>query len=161
MLHATRLTPNIDICPPQMEFEQREAALRDALQSDFQADLDGQLLLAEIRHQKEMDQLRTELGRVEATPLKVAAGSIVVWNQQTPTGASEGRTNSDAPPTAPYPSVPGRSLHQKIQVNAAAGGRGRPGAAASGKPVVLGKRSSFKTPAQKAALDDKTKATKM
>lgn len=146
-----------------MEFEQREVAIRDALQNEFQADLDGQLLLAEIRHEKEIDQLRTELSGGEATPSKVAVGDIVVWNRQTLTGAVEdtSRIDSGGAPTTPSSSASRRSLHQNIQVSVAAGRGGRRGAAPSGNPAVIKKRSSFKAPVQKAALDDKKKSAKM
>lgn len=161
--HPTRPTPNTDHYIPQMEFEQREVTIRDALQSEFQADLDGQLLLAEIRHEKEMDQLRTELSGGEANPSKVAAGDIVVWNRQTLTGAVKdtSRINSGGTPTTPSPSASRRSLHQNIQVSVGAGRGGRRGAAPSGNLAVIRKLSSFKPPVQKAALDDKKKTAKM
>lgn len=146
-----------------MEFELREVAIRDALQSEFQADLDGQFLLAEIRHEKEMDQLRRELSGGETTPSKIAAGDIVVWNRQTLTEAVEdtSRVNLGGAPTTPSPSVSRRGLHQSKQVSVAAGrGRGR-GAAPRGNPAVIRKRSSFKPPAQKAALNDKKETAKM
>lgn len=123
----------------QMEFESREVALRDALQNDFQADLDGQLLLAEIRHQKEIDALRLELGGDKAPLAKAAAGAIVVYNAESPQYEAKGDRASSASSPARSPSVPRRPLQRRMG-SGAGGNLGR-------------KFPVFKTPVQKASPD--------
>lgn len=98
----------------QVEFESREVALRDALESDFQADLDGQLLLAEIRHQKEIEQLRVELVRQEEPSGEtIAAGPMVVYSPETPQREREDQDTPGSSSSARRPSLSRRPLPQK------------------------------------------------
>lgn len=124
-----------------MEFESREVALRDALESDFQADLDGQLLLAEIRHQKEIDLLRMELGGGKAPSAGVAAGAIVVYSAETPQREGKGEGASGASSSARSPSLSRHPLQRKMGTG---GNLGR-------------KFPAFKTPVQKSLPDDGSK----
>lgn len=123
----------------QMEFESREVALRDALESDFQADLDGQLLLAEIQHQKEIDALRLELGGGKATLAEAAAGAIVIHNAETPRREEKGEGASGASSSARSPSLSRRPLQRKMG-SSVGGNLGR-------------KFPVFKTPVQKPLPD--------
>lgn len=123
----------------QMEFESREVALRDALESDFQADLDGQLLLAEIRHQKEIDALRLELSGGKAPLAEAAAGAIVVFNAGSPQCGEKGEGASGASSSARSPSLSRRPLQRRV-VSGAGGTLGR-------------KLPVFKTPVQKVSPD--------
>lgn len=93
-----------------MEFESREVALRDYLESDFQADLDGRLLLAEIRHQKEIDQLRVELVGREEPSAETAAGPMVVYSPETPQREREGQGTAASSSTARRPSLSRRPV---------------------------------------------------
>lgn len=122
-----------------MEFESREVALRDALESDFQADLDGQLLLAEIRHQKEIDALRLELGGGKSPLAEAAAGAIVVYNGESPQCGEKGQGASGASSSARSPSLSRPPLQRGV-VSGAGGKLGR-------------KFPVFKTPVQKASSD--------
>lgn len=137
----------------QMEFENREAALRDSLQSEFQADLDGQLLLAEIRHQKEMDQLRMELGNDPVSPTDLTGKALVVYGgETTPSRGDDGRTKSPNPST-PSPSLKRQSVQGKMPLRGESGdGRyviGVVGASAvRPKSGLTRKLPSFRTPAQ-------------
>lgn len=127
-----------------MEFESREVALRDALESDFQADLDGQLLLAEIRHQKEIDELRLKL-RDEKVPLsEAAAGAIVVYNAESPRRhGGNGDGGSDGPSSARSPLLSRRPLRRRM---------------GSGVGGNLGRKFPvFKTPFQKSSPDAESK----
>lgn len=139
-----------------MEFESREVALREALESNFQADLDGQLLLAEIRHQKEMEQLRVELGGGNAPSAEAATSAIILYSTDTP---RRGGT-FDAPSSTRPPSLSRRPLQQKMGVGVAAGenssGAGGVGEVVtpSGKQPGLGRKFPvFKTPVQKVSPD--------
>lgn len=144
----------ISLLVAQMEFENREAALRDSLQSEFQADLDGQLLLAEIRHQKEMDQLRMELRNDPESPTDVTSKALVVYGgETTPSRRDDGSTKSPNPSNPP-PSLPRHSVQRKMPLRGESGeGRcdtGVVGAAAvRPKSGLLRKLPSFRTPAQK------------
>lgn len=154
-------TAEFDNLWPQMEFESREVALREALQSEFQADLDGQLLISEIRHQKEVDQLRLELGGGEPSS-KVAAGSLVVYSSETPQGQPEG---ASGPSSTRRPSRSRRPLQQKACMSMATGGnRGAAGAGRvltpSGKPALVTKIPAFKSPVQKVSLGENKIADK-
>lgn len=120
-----------------MEFESREVALRDALESDFQANLDGQLLLAEIRHQKEIDLLRLELGCGGKAPsAEATAGAIVVYGAETPSCEEKGVGASGASSFARFPPLSSRPI-QRTMGGCAGGNLGR-------------KLPVFKTPVQKS-----------
>lgn len=87
--------------------------MRDSLESDFQADLDGQLLLAEIRHQKEMDQLRVELvGRKEPSA-ETADRPMVVYSPETLQCETEGQGTPSSSSSVRRPSLSRRPLQQK------------------------------------------------
>lgn len=135
-----------------MEFESREAALRDTLESDFQADLDGQLLLAEIRHQKEMDRLRVELAGSEKPTTEAKTGNIVVYDPETPQCAGRGQHSSGAASFTPSPSFSRRPLH-KMNIGETSGGNiGAGGVHVPTTPreAQLGRKFPvFKTPVQK------------
>lgn len=143
-----------------MEFESREVALRAALESDFQADLDGQLLLAEIRHQKEMEQLRVELGGGKAPSAEAATGAIIVYNAATPRRKEKGGCKFGAPSSVGPPSLSRRPRQQKMDVGMAAaehssdadcvGGVATPG---EKQPGLGRKFPVFKPPVQKVSPD--------
>ncbi|CAM9308136.1 unnamed protein product [Ectocarpus fasciculatus] len=136
----------------KMEFESREVVLRDSLESDFQADLDGQLLLAEIRHQKEMDRLRVELAGREKPTTEEKTGEIVVYNPETPQRAGRGQLSSGASSSTPSPSFPRRPL-QKMNIGEASGGNNGAGgvhAPTTPRGMQLGRKFPvFKTPVRK------------
>ncbi|CAM9176054.1 unnamed protein product [Ectocarpus sp. 6 AP-2014] len=136
----------------KMEFESREVALRDTLESDFQADLDGQLLLAEIRHQKEINRLQVELAGSEKPTTDAKTGEIVVYNPETPQCAGRGQRSSGTSSFTPSPSFSRRPLH-KMNISEASGGN----SGADGVHVPTTRRGTqlgrkfpvFKTPVQK------------
>lgn len=149
-----------DNCSLKLEFESREEALRDALESQFQADLDGQLLLAEIRHQKEIDQLRAELSVRETPSAEAASGTMVVYSGDAPQKDKKGEGSSHVPsPGSTSPSLSRRPLQPKNRVGLAAKGRGvatslREAATATKKPRLGTKRPAFKPPSQKISSSD-------
>lgn len=151
----------------KLEFESREEALRDTLESEFQADLDGQLLLAEIRHQKEIEQLRAALSARETPCAEAASGKMVVYNGVTRQKDKKGEGSSDAPPPgSPSPSLSRRPLQPKNRVGLAAAGSGvaaslREAAPESRKTRLGTKLPAFKPPSQKVSRgeDDKTPKT--
>eukprot|EP00752_Nemacystus_decipiens_P001485 g1459.t1 len=122
----------------KMEFENREVALRDALEADFQADLDGQLLLAEIRHQKEIEALRLELGGGKAPLVEAAAGAIVVYNGEPAQCGEKGEGAPGASSSVRSPPLSRRVLQR------------RSGSGAGGN---LGRKFPFRTPVSKASAD--------
>ncbi|CAN0259132.1 unnamed protein product, partial [Ectocarpus sp. 13 AM-2016] len=136
----------------QMEFESREVALRDTLESDFQADLDGQLLLAEIRHQKEMNLLRVELAGSEKPTTEAKNGEIVVYNPETLQCAGRGQRSSGASSFKPSPSFSRRPLH-KMNIGEPSGGSSDAGGVhvpTTPRGTQLGRKFPvFKTPIQK------------
>lgn len=158
-----------DIGPLKLEFESREEALRDALESEFQADLDGQLLLAEIRHQKEIDQLRAELSVRETPCMEAASGTMVVYTGDTPKEGGKGEGSSNAPPpSSPSPSLSRRPLQPKNRAGFAAEGKSvaastsREAATANKKPRLGTKLPAFKPPLRAVSSNDHDKtAAKM
>lgn len=143
-------------CPSfrQMEFESREAALRDALQSDYQADLDGQLLLEQIRHQKEMDRLRVELGGGKVCIGEQAAGTVYTNGADTRCeGAGESRSGDSS--STRTPSISRRPVRKQMNLGTACTVRDSGWAAiSSAKKPGLGKKLPvFKTPVQKLSPD--------
>lgn len=144
----------------KLEFEGREETLRDALESEFQADLDGQLLLAEIRHQKEIDQLRAELSVRETPSAEAASGTMVVYSGDAQHKKKQGEDSSRVPPPgSSAPSLSRRPLQSKNRVGSAAKGKGaatifKKAATASKKPRLGTKLPAFKPPSQKVSSDD-------
>lgn len=144
----------------KLEFEGQEEALRDALESEFQADLDGQLLLAEIRHQKEIDQLRAELSVRETPSAETAGGTMVVYSGDASQKEKQGEDSSRVPhPGAPTPALSRRPLQSKNRVGSAAKGKGsatslKEAATASKKPRLGTKLPVFKPPSQKVSSED-------
>lgn len=143
-----------------MEFESREVALRAALESDYQADLDGQLLLAEIRHQKEMEELRVELGDGKEPSAEAATGAIIVYGAATPQRKEKGGGKLAPPSSIRHPSLSRRPPQKKMDVGMAAAetssGAGvvRELATPSGKQPGLGRKFPvFKPPVQKMSPD--------
>lgn len=133
-----------------MEFESREVALREALESEHRADLDGIILLAEIRHQKEMDQLRIELSS-GGEPLfaEAATGALVVCSGGTPRGLRAGDSGSNADPSASSPSLSRPSPKKKMRVDVSAG---RTGGAGGGGRGGGGGGGGVITPSEKLGL---------
>lgn len=140
-----------------MEFESREVVLRDTLQSEFQEDIDGQLLLADIRHQKEMDELRTELTDGGTLSAEAAAGTIVVYKKETLSERSEVGGISNGPSTT-SPSLPRCSLQQKLPTRVASNDKNI--IPPIGKAGLARKLPVFKTPVQKVSLVEKNKTAK-
>ncbi|CAB1114152.1 unnamed protein product [Ectocarpus sp. CCAP 1310/34] len=136
----------------KMEFESREVALRDTLESDFQADLDGQLLLAEIRHQKEMNRLRVELAGSEKPTTEAKTSEIIVYNPETLQCAGSGQRSSGASSFTASPSFSRRHLH-KMNIGEASGGNSGAGGVhvpTTPRGTQLGRKFPvFKTPVQK------------
>ncbi|CAM9795518.1 unnamed protein product [Scytosiphon promiscuus] len=138
----------------KVEFESREAALRDALQHDYQADLDGQLLMAEIRHQKEIDRLRLELrgekGFVQDPTTRTVTSS------DAKSQCEEGGENTLGGPSSSQTPLASRRLVQK-KMNAGAASAlsdSKWVAVPSAKPPGLGRKlPAFKTPIQKISGD--------
>lgn len=122
-----------------MEFESRQVALTEALESDFQADLDGQLLLEETRHQKEIDALRLELGCGKAPSGEEAAGTIVVYNAKSPRCEEGSEGGCGVSSSARPPSLSRRPLQRRV-------GSGAGGNLTRKFPV-------FKTPVRRASAD--------
>lgn len=153
----------------KLEFESREEALRDALESEFQADIDGQLLLAEIRHQKEIDQLRAELSVREMPCAEAASGTVVVYSgDNTQPKERKGDGSSDAPrPYCPSPSLSSHSSERKNRVGVAAEGKtaaassSRNAATANTKPRLVTKLPAFKPPLRKGSRGDDDSTAKM
>lgn len=149
-----------DNCSLKLEFETREEALRASLESEFQANLDGQLLLAEIRHQKEIDQLRDELSVRETPSTEVASEKMVVYSGDASQKGGKGEGSFHVPPSgSPSPSRSRRPLQPKNRVGLAAEGKGvaaslREAATASKKPRLGAKLPAFKPPSQKVLNGD-------
>lgn len=110
----------------QMEFESREVALREDLQSDFKADLDGQLLLADVRHQKDLDHLRTKL-RGDGSH-EMATRTTMTHDPETPDEVRHDEQRSHPPPS----SYPRRNLKR----NMPAGTMGKRKCGGSGSAVL-------------------------
>lgn len=141
-------------------------ALREALRSEFQADLDGQLLLAEIRHQKDIDQLRAELNGGGSAYSEVATGGMVVFTKIGDTSLSkkEGeRTSwSDPLPSTPSPLGSRAPLQQRARSGMETnGGGGSKGGAKklTGEPGVVQRFPAFKTPVRKVLPGGGSKTT--
>lgn len=150
----------------QGEFEAREVAMKAALQSDFQVDLEGQLLLAEIQHQKDIDRLKTELsGGDAAAPDAASAASVTVHRRVKITEVGGGGTGATVPPSTPLPSFPKRPLQDrtrvgvKVEENNREGVAGRGGGGSTeGRRGLIGKLPAFKMPVQKnSPCNDKAK----
>lgn len=144
-----------------MEFESREVALRAALESDFQADLEGQLLLAEARHQKEMEQLRMELGGGKApSSAEAATRAVIVYSAGTPQRKGKGDGKFDATSSIRPPLLSKRPRQQKMDVGVAADENSSDVGGAGGVVTPSGKRAGlgrkfplFKTPVRKVSPD--------
>lgn len=144
----------ISLFVAKMEFESREAALRDSLQSEFQADLDGQLLLAEIRHQKEMDQLWVELRNDSVPPTDLTGKALIVYGGETTPSRRDGGSTKSPNPSTSSPSLKKQSVQRKMPLNGESGnGKFDIGvvgtSAVRPKSGLLRKLPSFRTPAQK------------
>lgn len=154
--------------PQQAEFEAREVAMTDVLRSEHEADLEGQLLLAEIRHQQNLDRLRAELtdSAIGSPSDEAAVRSIVPYQpgtnpSQTRVDGSVGAQSNSRRRTPP-PSF-ARSIRVTGSGNASNGDRlgdgGRRGVQGTsgsqrgllggGKCGLAGKLPAFKVPMQK------------
>lgn len=142
--------------------------MTDVLRSEHEADLEGQLLLAEIRHQQDLDRLRAELtdSAIVASSDEAAARSIVPYqpgtNPPQTTGDGSVGVQSNSRRCTPSP-----SFARGIRVTGSGdvssgyrvgdgGGRGvqrtsgsRRGLLAEGKCGLAGKLPAFKVPFQK------------
>ena len=111
-------------------------ALKADLESNFQADLDGQLLLAEIRHQKEINALRLEFCGGKAPLPEVAAGAIVVYDANPPQCEEKGE-GASGDSFAHFPSLRRRPLQRRSFSSGTGGKLGR----------------TFRTPVKKTSPD--------
>lgn len=143
-----------------MEFESREVALRAALENEVQEDLDGQLLLAEIRHQKEMEELRVELGGCKAPSSESKASAIIAYSVVTPQRKGKGKGKVGAASSIRPLSLSRRPLQQKTGVGVAAGenssdagGVGGVATPSGKQPVLSRKFPVFKTPIQQVSTN--------
>lgn len=136
--------------------------MKDALQSDHQSELEGQLLLAEIRHQKELDRLRMELSGAAITASASgtpSTGRFVMYHvgkKRATEGAGEA-INSDVHPCIPSPSlmrgVRGVAVGKNGQ-RLRGVGDGEKSALGGGRRCLGGKLPSFKMPAPTAPPND-------
>ncbi|CAM9152087.1 unnamed protein product [Hapterophycus canaliculatus] len=138
----------------KMEFENREVAMRDALQSDYQADLDGQLLLAQIRHQKEIDRLRTELCGDRACVREEGAETVDTDDPHNHFDGG-GETRSGDPSSTQTPSTSRRLMRKKMDVRttSAVSDSGLAATPSAKQPGLGRKLPVFKTPVQRHSAD--------
>lgn len=137
--------------------------MQGALQSEHQTDLEGQLLLAEIEHQKGLDRLRTELTRDAAgIPSSDATATSIVLYQPGASRQGGGADESAGVASNPYRCTPSPSVSRRVGMtergNASggrvSGGGGGRGACGLGRRGLVGKLPAFKMPTRKHSPGD-------
>lgn len=144
--------------------------MKAALQDEHKSDLEGQLLLAEIRHEKEMEELRksssgsgvktadektpsagrTRGGGIAYDTPRATARRVLTSTEGTDTAVEPHDLRScasDSPPKSPPREIsrtrmPIGSINKGVKVEGSRQSR------------LFGKLPTFRTPTQKAALED-------
>lgn len=137
--------------------------MQDTLKSEHQLDLDGQLLLAEIEHQKDLGRLETELtrGAVGENCGDAATVSIVPFQSER-TRRKGGADRGAAFGLNAYPCTPSPSISRRVGVlegrevslgRVGVGGHERC-ASGIGRRGLVGKLPAFKLPSRKDSHGD-------
>lgn len=128
--------------------------MKNALQNEHSADLEGQMLLAEIRHQKELEKLRNEPSRND-----LGTGVTVHRPRVTPEGnctvaigsnTVRSSTLSSSPETMPQEETH-VSVHMDSYAKSRKIGRGE-------RRGLVGKLPIFKTPTQRIVHHGQSRA---